>query len=122
MRPDRREVDFGSFRVHKKVFSQIAAEALKNVEGASLAEGGFSSRLAALFNQDDIPGISVDFDDQDNAVITIHICVRSGYDVADLSRMVQSTIRATVERMINVNLKDINVVVVGLERRNNEIP
>lgn len=122
MRPDRREVDFGSFRVHKKVFSQIAAEALKNVEGASLAESGLGSRLAVLFNQDDIPGISVDFDDQDNAVITIHICVRPGYDVADLSRMVQSTIRTTVERMINVNLKDINVVVVGLERRNHEIP
>ncbi len=122
MRPDRRQVDFGSFQVHKKVFSQIVAEALADIEGASLADYGWGSRMAALFNQDDIPGIAVDLDDQDNAGITVNICVKPGYNISDLSRVVQSTIRTAIERMINVNLKEINVVVVGLERSRHEIP
>lgn len=122
MRPDRRQMDFGSFQVHRKVFSQIVVEALEGVEGASLASQGWGTRLAALFNQDDVPGITVDLDNQDNVSITLSICVRPGYNISDLSHVVQTTIRSSVERMINVNLKEINVVVVGLERSRHELP
>ncbi len=122
MRPDRRQVDFGSFHVHKRVFSQIIAEALEDIEGASLADAGWGNRLAALFNQDDIPGITVELDEQDNVAVTVHIAVRPGYNISDLSRLVQGAIRSAIERMINVNLKEISVAVVGLERRHHEIP
>lgn len=122
MRQDRRQVDFGSFQVHKKVFAQIIAEAMEDIEGASLVDAGWGNRLAMMFNQDDVPGVTVDLDDQENASVTVHIVVRPGYNIADLSRVVQGAIRTAIERMINVNLKEISVIVVGLERRHNEIP
>ena len=122
MRQDRRQVDFGSFQVHKKVFAQIIAEAMSNVEGASLPQADGWAKWISFFDQENIAGIDVDLDEQDNVSISVSILVRSGFSIPDLSRMVQNNIRTSVERMINVNLKEISVIVVGLERRYHEIP
>ena len=109
-------VEFGAIKIHNEAIADIVYSALREIEGVSLPPLSFSDRLLVFFGKASYSGIKVNIDKDNQISIDIKIFVRYGTNIPLLSRHVQETVRSAVERMAEINLKDINVNIRGIER------
>ena len=115
---EERQIDFGSIQIHKKVLADIVLSVIDGMENVSLIESDLLSRLTKLCGRSVYPGISVIIDKDNEVTIEVRITVRYGMHISDIARQVQDKIRTDVEKIADVNLKDINVNIQGIERGN----
>jgi len=45
----------------------------------------------------------------------VRICIRLGFNIPEVSRLLQETIRETVEKMTDIQLKDIHINIQGIK-------
>ena len=110
------KVDIGAVQIHKKVIGDIAVSALKDVEGVSLSSFEPMSRFFQLFGYKNFPSVIVNIDKDNQVSVELKVNVRYGMNIADVARHVQDVVRAAVERMMDINLREINVNIQGIER------
>ena len=110
------KVDIGAVQIHKKVIGDIAVSALRDVEGVTLSSFEPMSRLFQMFGYKNFPSVIINIDKENQVSVEIKVNVRYGMNIADVARQVQDTVRAAVERMVDINLKEINVNIQGIER------
>ena len=113
---DNSKVDLGSIQIHKKVLADIAGLALKEIDGVSLASGSFWNQCAGIFTKNSCQGISVTMDKDNQITIAVQILVRYGLNIPEIAQRAQDAIRRTVEKTTDINLRDVNVNVHGIER------
>ena len=113
---DEEKLDLGSIQVHKKVLADITALTVSKVDGASLVSPDLVSRFFELIGQQRYPGITVTMDKNHQITIEVKVFVRYGMNISDVARQIQDSVRAAIERTVDVNLKDINVNIEGIER------
>ncbi|MCK5180659.1 MAG: Asp23/Gls24 family envelope stress response protein [Candidatus Omnitrophica bacterium] len=109
-------IDLGSVQVHKKVFAEIIASALDEVDGVHLIQENLGNKLVGFFGQKDFPGIDIKVDEGHEVTLELQILVRYGMNIPDAARQVQETIKSAIDKTLDINLKDINVNVQGIER------
>jgi uncharacterized alkaline shock family protein YloU len=109
-------VDLGFVKVHKKVLAGIVASAVSEISGVSLPKD-FLSSLGELMGFRVYPGIAIDIDKNNQVVVEVKICIPYGVSIADIARHTQEVIRAAIERTVEIELKDVNVNIYGIERR-----
>ena len=61
------------------------------------------------------PGVEIKVEDGD-VTLDLQILVRFGMNIPDAARQVQETIKSAVDKTLDINLKDINVNVQGIEK------
>ena len=110
------KIDLGSVQVHKKVFAEIIASAMDEVDGVSLIEKNIGNKLGEMLGRKDFPGIDVKVDEGDEVTLEVQVVVRYGMNIPDAARQAQRTIKAAIDKTLDINLKDINVNVQGIER------
>lgn len=115
MKKDQK-IDLGSVQVNKKVFAEIISSALDEVEGVRLIPKNFGNRLVAMFGQKDFPGIDVRVDENHEVTLALQVFVRHGMNIPDLARQIQETIKLAIDKTLDINLKDININVQGIEK------
>lgn len=114
---DENKVGFGSIQIDKKVLADIAFSAINDIDGASLVPQDVQNRFLEFFGKKSYSGINVAIDKENQVAIEVRICVVYGVNIPDIARQVQDAIRAAVERTADITLKDVNVIVQGIERR-----
>ena len=110
------KIDMGSIKVHKKVISEIAAAALNDVDGVSLVKQDFSSRLYSMLGEKIYPGIKVHVDKNNQVIVEVKVLIRYGLNLPEIARQAQDTIRRAIEKTVDIDLKDVNIVIQGIER------
>ena len=110
------KIDLGSVQVHKKVFAEIIALALKDVEGVSLIQQNLSGRLCEILGRRDFPGIVVKVDSSHEVTLELKVLVRYGMNIPDAARQIQETVKSAVDKTLDVIVKDIHVNVQGIAR------
>lgn len=110
------KIDLGSVQVHQKVLAEIISSAVAGMDGVRLIQKHLGNRLFEMFGQKDFPGIDVKVDESHEVTITVSVLVRYGLNIPDAARQVQETIRAAIDKTLDITLKDINVNVQGIER------
>jgi len=113
---DDQKIDLGSVQVHKKVFAEIIASALKEVTGVKLIDKSIGNRLGEVFGKKDYPGISIKVDDSHDVTLELKVLVQYGINIPDIARQVQETVKNAVDKTLDVTLKDIHVNVQGITR------
>ncbi len=113
---DNEKIDLGSVQVHKKVFAEIIASALKEVSGVKLIDKNLGNRLFEMFGKKDFPGIDVKVNDNHDVSLELRILVQYGINIPDVARQVQETVKSAIDKTLDVNLKDIHVNVQGIAR------
>ena len=113
---DDDKVDLGTVHIHKKVLADIAALAIRELNGVSLIPQNIISQCMEFFGRKYYPGIVVTMDKSGQIVIDMKIFVRYGINISDMAKQVQDTVRSAIERTVDINLKDINVNIEGIER------
>ena len=110
------KVDVGFVQIHKKVIGDIAASALSEVAGVKLASFGILSGIFELFGNKNFPSVMVTIDGDNQVSVNMKVSIQYGLNVPDVARQVQDVVRTAVERSVDINLKEVNVNIQGIER------
>ena len=110
------KVDFGSVQVHRKVIADITALTIQQIEGASLIEQNFLTKFIEFLGKKSYSGITVEIDKNNQINLTLRVRIRYGMNISDTARLIQDEVRGAVERAVDLNIKDIQVNVEGIER------
>ena len=110
------KVDVGFVQIHKKVIGDIAASALNEVPGVKIASFGVISHLFEAFGYKNYPSVRVTIDADNQVSVDIKVSIQYGLNVPDIARQVQDVVRVAVERSVDIDLREINVNIQGIER------
>jgi len=111
------KVDLGSIQIHKKVIADIAVAALEEIDGVHLANRlEWFGAVCDLAGYKYFPNILVTVSKDNQVSIEIKVKVRYGINMSDVAGKVQDVVRTAVERTADINLRDVNVNIQGIER------
>lgn len=108
--------DTGQVRVHHKVLEEIVYMAVKNVDGIWMTKSGFGAGLGNWISGVKYPGIQVRLKGKNEVYVEVKVFVRYGLNIPMIARKIQDLVRTALERTTEVNVKDINVNVLGVDR------
>lgn len=108
--------DLGTIRIHKNVIASIASLAATEIEGVKRIGGDLKSGLMMLIGKKTSLAIKVEIDKNNEVTVEIPIIIKYGFNISDIAGKVQENVHNTLEKMINLSIKDINVNVQGIER------
>ena len=116
MRQDN-TVDLGAVQVHKKVIGDIAAAAIKEIPGVSLATFGVIGTIADVFGYKNFPAVTVIIDKDHQVSLEIRVIIDYGMNIPVVARQIQDVIKRAVDQAVEINLREINVNIQAIERR-----
>ncbi|MDP8259688.1 MAG: Asp23/Gls24 family envelope stress response protein [Candidatus Gygaella obscura] len=117
MKPDSTKTALGNIKIHKNVISSTCSIASLDTEGVSALCTKPGDELLKIINKEYKPGIKISIDKNNEVIINISIIVKYGYNLSQVASKVQENARLAIDKIVDVNIKDINVIVKGLERR-----
>lgn len=105
-------VEAGSVRVANEVIASIAAMAAAEIDGvAGMDEAGARHFGDWLKRQTAHRGVRVMLDPERAIHLEVFLTVASGALLADVAEKVQANVVEAVERMLNLEVKEVNVFV-----------
>lgn len=116
MHKEESRTDLGTIRIHDNVIASIASLAATEIEGVKGVEKNFKSTIAELISKKKAVAIKVEKDSNGEITIDVPLIVKYGYNIPEVANKVQESIRQALEKMTNLSIKDINIVVQGIEK------
>ena len=113
---DVENADTGTIRIHDNVISSIASLAAEEIEGVKGIDKNLKSGLLEMFNHRSGGSIRIEKDANGDITVSVPLVIKYGYNIPEVSSRVQDNIRAALERMVNISVKDIIVSVQAVER------
>ncbi len=111
------KVDSGLIHYHRHVIVDIAKAAVEEVDGVTLITQDFGHAVLELFGVQRCSGVDIRVDRSANAVsLEVKILVRYGLNIPDTAAHVQEVIREKFEQLTDIDLRDVNVNVRGINR------
>lgn len=105
----------GKISISEEVISVISAIAAKEVEGLASMGGTLLGGLGdILAKKNQGKGVKVEFGDN-GLVIDVHITVKFGVKIREVSASIQEQIKNAVETMAGLNVDTVNIYVDGVE-------
>ncbi|MBU3958631.1 MAG: Asp23/Gls24 family envelope stress response protein [Candidatus Omnitrophica bacterium] len=108
--------ELGMIRIHKNVIASIASLAATEIEGVKRVGGDFKSGLLELIGRKMSMAIKIEIDSSDEVRIEVPIVIKYGFNIPEVAAKAQENVHKTLEKMINLTPKDININVQGIER------
>ena len=115
MRPQDK-VNLGIIQVHKRVIADICTAAIGEVEGVSMARNVALEDLCGFVGARKNSAVDVRMDAGGQVSVVVKVMVRYGINLSDVSRRIQDVVMTAVEKMADINLKDVDVSIQGIER------
>lgn len=109
-------INLGVVRVHKRVVADICSAAVAEVEGVTLARNTALEDFLGFWGIRHNSSVDVRLDVNGQVSVIIKAVVRYGMNLSDASRHVQDVVMTAVEKMTDINLKDVDVSIQGIER------
>lgn len=116
MRNEESHTDLGTIRIHKNVIASIASLAAGEIEGVKSVGKSQKNGLLNILKKKSSSFITVDIDKNEQVMIDIPLIMKYGFNIPDIANKVQENVRAALEKMTNLLIKDINIDVQGIEK------
>jgi uncharacterized alkaline shock family protein YloU len=116
MDKEESRTDLGIVRIHKNVIASIAAVASAEVEGVKRIGANLKSGMMEFIGKKTYSAIGVDFDKNGEVKVEIPLIIKYGYNIPGVADRVQENVRNALEKMTNLSIKDINIIIQGIER------
>lgn len=113
---DESRNDLGVLKIHKNVISSISSIAATEIEGVKSVAKDLKSGLLEVFGRKSSSAIKVDISKNEEVKVEIPLIIKYGYNIPEVAGRVQENVRAALEKMSNLSIKDININVRGIER------
>lgn len=108
--------DLGTIRIHKKVIASVASIAAVEIEGVKRVGGDFASGVMELIGNRLLLGIKVEIDRNEEVRLQIPVVIKYGYNLPEVANRIQENVRQALEKMTNLSIREINIIVQGIER------
>ena len=96
------------------VIARVAAKAVLEVRGVLSLENAFSEGIAAAIGRDGhARGVRV-ISEADGCSFHIGVVTRYGTNIPEAAWQLQEHVKKTVEKLIGVNVKRVNVLIAGI--------
>ena len=115
MRPED-SVDLGVIQVHKCVIADICTAAISGIDGVTMFRHLVYEDMSALIGQRRNSAVDVRVDANGNVSVKVKVLVRFGLNLSEVSRRIQDVVMPAVEKMADINLKDVDVSIRGIDR------
>lgn len=110
------KTEFGEVKIHQKVIASIACEATKQIPGVVKIGGNLIAYLFELLGQKETSTVKIEFDKNNDAIITIPVVVKFGYNIPEIASKVQENVKLAIESATNIIVKNIDVNIQGVEK------
>lgn len=105
----------GKIRISEEVISVISAIAAKEVEGLASMGGTILDNIGEIIAKKSYgKGVKVEFNEE-GLVIDVHITVKFGVKIREVSAAIQEHVKSAVETMAGLNVVTVNVYVDAVE-------
>ncbi len=115
MRPQN-TINLGIIQVHKRVIADICTAAITEIEGVSMARNKAMEGLFGFFGRRKNSAVDVRVDASGQVSVVVKVLVRYGINLSDVSRRIQDVVMTAAEKMADINLRDVDVSIQGIER------
>jgi uncharacterized alkaline shock family protein YloU len=108
--------DQGMVRIHKNVIASIASIAASEIEGVKRVEIDFKSGFFNMFGRLPRARIKVEIFKNEWIKISIPLVVRYNFNIPEIASKVQENVRSALEKMTDINIKDVEINIRGIEK------
>ncbi len=113
---DESSTDLGKIKIHKNVIASITSIAACQIDGVKAVGKDFRSHLREFLDRKEHPAVGVEIDKNGEVWIELPLVVKFGFNIPDVAAKVQENVRAALEKMTSLSIKDININVQGIEK------
>ena len=104
----------GSVKIAGDVIACIAALAATEVEGVDSMAGNITNELISKLGVKNLSkGVKLELN-EDEVSISLSLNMTYGYNIPEVSEMVQDRVKNTVENMTGLHVIDVNVNIAGV--------
>ena len=114
MRPENK-VNLGIIQVHTNVIADICAAAIADIDGVTLSRNETLEGLYSIFGARTNTAVDVRMDPSGQVSVVVRANVRYGINLAEISRRIQDSVMTAVEKMADINLRDVDVSIQGIQ-------
>jgi len=107
---------FGTIKIHRRVIASIASISCLETEGVSRIYSRFGFKLLKFLGSQQDSVINVDIYKNGEIGLNIPIIVKYGYNITEVAYKVQENVQLALEKMTNMAVRYINVIIKGVER------
>ncbi len=105
----------GKIRISEEVISVISAIAAKEVDGLASMGGTIFENIGEIIaKKSHGKGVRVEYNEE-GLIIDVHITVKFGVKIREVSYAIQEHVKAAVESMAGLNVLTVNVFVDAVE-------
>lgn len=108
--------DSGIIRIHDHVIASIASIAACEIEGVKGIGKTMRAGLLELIDKKNFVAIKIEKDKSGDITVHIPLVIKYGYNIPEIAGRVQENVRAHLEKMTNLSIKDININVRYIEK------
>ncbi len=107
--------NLGNVEIRPQALAVIVSIATKEVEGVSKMIGNFTTNaLEKIGKKEYIKGVRLSFDEKD-VNVDITCTIKSSQQLPIIAREIQKNVRSSIYNMTELNVKTINVNIVGID-------
>ncbi|MBU1999115.1 MAG: Asp23/Gls24 family envelope stress response protein [Candidatus Omnitrophota bacterium] len=106
--------DLGIVKITDKAISSIASIAAIEISGVSSL--GRATAIASWLTFKKCSPIRVSIDKNQEVHIKVPLVVKYGYNIPDVAGKVQENVRNALEKMTDLTLRDIDIIVLEIEK------
>lgn len=110
------KLDLGNVKVHKNVLEGIIAKTIEGMEGVSLIEPTLSDRIKVVLRGPFKPGVKIIVDENNDINIGVSVNIHFGTNIQEMASKLQELIKNDIKKSLDINIKDINIDIEGIER------
>lgn len=112
--------ELGKITISSTVIKDIIVEVLKDVENVvGVSEDEVKTKFTSLFKNDDKKSLEVEMGETE-CVIDLSISVVYGCKIKEVAKKVQNDIKNKVEELTGINVKEINIVIAKVVKKEDE--
>lgn len=119
MNSEESRTELGIVRIHKEVIASITAIAATEIEGVKRIGGSFKTGILEFIGKKFLYAIKVEIAKFGDVKIEVPLVIEYGCNIPQIAVKVQENIRSALEKMTNLSIKDININVQSIEKREN---
>lgn len=111
------KIDSGLINYDRHLIGDIARAAVEEIDGVKLIPQNFADTAMELFGLRRCSGVEIRVDHAANAVaLEVKVLVRYGLHIPETARHVQEMVREKFEQLTDIDLREVNVNVKGIEK------
>jgi len=115
MHPENK-INLGAIQVHTNVLADICAAAIADIDGVTLFRNDYKEGFLSLFGIRRNTAVDVRVDPSGHVSLVVRVDLRYGLNLAETSRHIQDAVMTAVEKMADINLRDVDVSIQGIQR------